>query len=1181
MPEKFRSSVWGLSRTIRLGAFLLLLAVPELPAQSPNQYALLRKPTVSQTQIAFSHGGDLWIVSRNGGEARRLTSDVGIEINPVFSPDGTMIAFTGEYDGNEDVYVVPASGGIPKRLTTHPDSDQVVGWTRDGKSVLFRSTRGAYAARYAQLYTVGLSGGLPEVLPLPMAFEGSYSPDSSELAYVPFTNFREQWDFYRGLKHYRGGTASPIWIAKLSDSSIEKVPRKDSNDSTPMWLGDKVYFLSDRDGPVNLYLYDTKTKQVKAAIPSNGVDIKSASAGPDAIVYEQFGAIHLFDPATGQEHAVPIQVTGDFPAVRPHFVKVADKIESANISPTGARAVFEAHGEILTVPAEHGDIRNLTNTVGTAERDPAWSPDGRWIAYFSDESGEYALHLAQQDGMGEVKKFDLGNPPSFYYSPVWSPDSKKIVYSDKRLNLWYLDTEAAKPVRIDTNPYDQGPGSGFDPLWSPDSRWIAYTRQLDSLLRAVFVYGVEDKTAHQVTDGLSDAASAAFDRNGKYLYFFASTDNGPAIASSMGAYKVPVTRSAYVVVLEKDRRSPLAPLSDEEKLSGDKPARKSSMDTDECKPEVEATAEKPDKGGDKKAAEKKDEKQPEKKEEKDAKGAKEIPEVKIDFDNISQRILALPIPARNYDQLLAGKTHLLYLLEGPIVDGSGPNSRMVHKFDMCTRKTDKLLDNIGGFVISANGEKALYEQLPPWNPEAPPSGEPPHGTWAIKPVDALGKPAEPGKPDGTLHLESMEVYTDPRREWQQMFREMGRIERDFFYDPNLHGADLKMLMTHYQPYVDNAMSRADLNYIFADMLGEITAQHIYVFGGDRPEVKHVSVGLLGADYTIDHDRYRFAKVYFGENWNPGLRAPLTEPGVNVREGEYLLAVDGREVHGGDEIYSFFLERAGKAVQLKVGPDPGGKDARTVTVVPIANERSLRQREWIEGNRRKVEALSGGKLAYVYVPDTAVNGYTYFNRYYFPQNAKQGAVIDERFNGGGWIADYIVDWLKRPLLMVAMTREGKDETIPRVVFGPKVMLINEHAGSGGDALPWMFRKLATGPLIGTRTWGGLIGIGGYPALMDGGRVTAPRWGLYNPDTGEFDVENKGVSPDIEVEFDPALWRQGHDPQLEKGVSVALQELKTHPVAPIKRPKYPVYDWQKVRADAVKAQKTSGAGSGQNQ
>jgi len=836
--------------------------------------------------------------------------------------------------------------------------------------------------------------------------------------------------------------------------------------------------------------------------------------------------------------------------------------------------VFEAHGEILTVPAEHGDIRNLTNTVGAAERDPAWSPDGKWIAYFSDESGEYALHLRPQDGLGEVIKIKLGDPPSFYYSPTWSRDSKMIVYSDKRLNLWYLNIEGGKPVRIDTNPYEPGPGSGFDPVWSPDSRWIAYTRQLDSSLRAVFVYGVADKSAHQITDGLSDTASAAFDESGRYLYFFASTDDGPAIASSMGAYKLPVTRSAYVVVLEKDRKSPLAPQSDEEKVASEKAAAKAPADADECKPQSEGkpggegAAEKSD--GDKTAADKKD------------KGAKKIPEVKIDFENISQRILALPIPARNYDQLLAGKTHLLYLLEGPIVNDSGPLGRIVHKFDVCTGKTDKLLDNIGGFFISANREKALYEQLPPWNPMAPPGdGEPPHGTWAIKSVDALGKPAEPGKPDGTLHLESMEVYTDPRAEWQQMFREMGRIERDFFYDPNLHGADLKTLMAEYQPYVDNAMSRADLNYIFAELLGEITAQHIYVFGGDRPEVKHVSVGLLGADYAIDHDRYRFAKVYFGENWNPGLRAPLTEPGVNVREGEYLLAVDGREVRGSDEIYSFFLERAGKAVQLKVGPDPGGTNARTVTVVPVANEHSLRQREWIEGNRKKVEELSGGKLSYVYVPDTAVNGYTYFNRYYFAQNAKQGAVIDERFNGGGWIADYIVDWLKRPLLMVAMTREGKDDTVPRVVFGPKVMLINEHAGSGGDALPWMFRKLGTGPLIGTRTWGGLIGIGGYPPLMDGGLVTAPRWGLYNPDTGEFDVENKGVSPDIEVELDPALWRQGHDPQLEKGVSVALQELKEHPVPPIKRPKYPVYNWQKVRADAAKGQTTSGSGSGGTQ
>jgi tricorn protease len=1167
MPGKSRLSVFSRVAFVLLGTLFLFLAAQDLPAQSGNQYALLRKPTVSKTQIAFSYGGDLWIVDRAGGEARRLTSDIGIEIDPVFSPDGTMIAFTGEYDGNEDVYVIPAVGGIPKRLTSHPGSDQVVGWTRDGKRILFRSARDSYS-RFSQLYTVGVSGGLPELLPLPMAVEGSYSPDSSHLAYVPFTNFAESWQRHRGLKHYRGGTASPIWIAKLADSSVEKVPRTDSNDSTPMWVGNKIYFLSDRDGPVNLYVYDTATKQVSQALPSNGVDIKSASAGPDAIVYEQFGSIHIFDPAAGKQNAVNIHVTGDFPAVRPHYVNAGEQIRNGDVSPTGARAVFEAHGEILTVPVEHGDIRNLTNTTAAAERDPAWSPDGKWIAYFSDESGEYALHLRAQDGMGETHKINLGNPPSFFYSPTWSPDSKKITYSDKRLNLWYVDVDAGKPILVDTNPYDGGPG--FNPVWSPDSRWIAYTRQLDSSLHAVFVYGLEDKKPRQLTDGLSDAASAAFDRNGKYLYFFASTDAGPAIASSMGAYKIPVTRSAYVIVLRKDLKSPLAPQSDEEKVTSpaDKSAASASKlpaDTDECQPEgegkpgAEPTAEKAEKGGDKKPEEKK--------EEKGAKETKEAQEVKIDFENLSQRILALPIPARNYDRMVAGKTHVLYLLEGPAVDDGTPGGRILQKFDVCTRKVEKLLDNVGGFVISSNGEKALYEQLPPRNPMAAPGGEPPHGTWAIKPVDALGKPGEPGKPDGTLHLESMKVYVDPRAEWQQMFREVGRIERDFFYDPNLHGADLKALMAAYQPFVDNVMCRADLNYIFADMLGEITAQHVYIFGGDRPEVKQVSVGLLGADYTIDHDRYRFAKVYFGENWNPGLRAPLTEPGVNVQQGEYLLAVDGREVRGSDEVYSFFIERAGKEVQLKVGPDPGGKDARTVTVVPIASDRSLRLRDWMDSNRRKVEELSNGQLAYVYLPDTAEGGFTNFNRYYFPQNVKQGAVLDERFNGGGWIADYIVFWLDRPLLMAAMTREGKDNYIPQVTFGPKVMLINQYAGSGGDALPWMFRRLGIGPLIGTRTWGGLIGIGGYPPLMDGGEVTAPRWGLFNPVTGEFDVENKGVKPDIEVDLDPALWRQGHDPQLERGVSEALAELKKNPPAPVKRPKYPVYNWSKVRAEAA--------------
>ncbi len=1143
-----------LPRSIAVALFFSFFGASISRAHAAQSAQLLRRPAVSRTLIAFSYGGDLWIVDRNGGEARRLTTDVGIETAPFFSPDGNWIAFTGEYDGNEDVYLIPVSGGIPKRLTYHPGLDQVVGWTRDGNRILFRSQRNSMA-RFSRLFTVSTEGGLPEELPLPMAEEGSYSPDGKRLAYVPFTNFKEYWQFHRGLKHYRGGLASPVWIADLSDSKIEKLPRTDSNDSTPMWLQDRVYFLSDRGGPVNLWSYDPKTKQLEEAVHTNGVDIKSASAGPDAIAYEQFGSIHLYDPKTKKEHAVEIRVVGDFPAVRPSFMKAAEQIKNAELSPTGARAVFEAHGEILTVPAEHGDIRNLTHSPAVADRDPAWSPDGKRIAYFSDESGEYTLHVRAQDGLSEVKKIDLGSPPSFFYSPVWSPDSTKIVYSDKRLNLWYVDLANPKPVKIDTNTYDAGPGSGFNPVWSPDSRFIAYTRQLLSGMRAVFIYQLDQKATHQVTDGLSDAAFAAFDKNGKYLYFTASTDVGPALASSMAAFKVPVTRSGYVVVLRKDLPSPLAPQSDEEK-------DKAKASEDECK-----------EGGEQKSG-------PGAEHASQAKATPATPPkvqpVRIDFENIDQRILALPFPARNYWGMIAGKPHILYLVEGPAIEDLTNFAQTVHRFDLCKRKTDKLLDNVGTFVVSANAEKALYEQLPEPKPQPPGGdGQRPHGPWYIRSVDALDKPLDPKKQEGPLKLDAMMVQVDPRAEWKQMFKETWRIERDFFYDPHLHGADMKALMAAYEPYVEGVMSRADLNYIFADMLGEITAQHIYIRGGSRPEVKHTQGGLLGADYTIEKGRYRFSHIYRGENWNPDLRAPLTEPGVNVKEGDYLLAVNGRELKGTDEIFSLFEETAGKSIQLEVNAQPDKKGARLVNVVPIADERSLRLRAWMDDNRRKVDQLSGGKLAYVYLPDTAARGFTNFNRYYFAQADRQGAVIDERFNGGGWIADYVVDWLKRPLLAVAMTREGHDNRIPASIFGPKVMLINEHAGSGGDALPWMFKRLGTGPLIGTRTWGGLIGIGGYTTLIDGGEVTAPRWGLYNPDTGEFDVENKGVAPDIEVELDPAAWRKGRDPQLEKGVATVLDELKRHPPKEIKRPKYPVYRWSAERAAAAaKTQSTMG-------
>ena len=1061
---------------------------------------LPQKPTVNQTHVVFAYAGDLWIVARTGGEASRLTTGVGAETDPRFSPDGNMIAFTGEYDGNVDVYTLPATGGVPKRVTYHPGTDEVVGWTNDNKQILFRSSRNS-ANPVPRLFTVPSEGGYPVELPLPMGVQGAYSPDGARLAYVPTIQWQAAW------KQYKGGQTTPIWLARLSDSSIERVPRVNSNDSYPMWVGGKVYFLSDRAGAVTLFSYDPATKKVTQQLKNDGLDLKSASAGGGTIVYEQFGSLHLFDLESNKARRLDIKLAGDLSGVRPRYIKVANQISAAALSPTGARAVFQARGEILTVPAEKGNARNLTNSPGVADRDPAWSPDGKWIAYFSDESGEYALHLREQTGMGEVKKISLGNPPSFFYSPVWSPDSKKLALTDKRLNLWYLEIEKGALVKIDTNTYDN-PWRVMDPTWSPDSKWVSYTRQLDNRLGAVFVYSLATGKATQITDGLSDARFAAFDKGGKYLYFTASTNAGPTSGwLDMSSFPHQVTRSAYLVVLKKDLPSPLAPQSDEEKVA-------------------------PPEGGTPDAA-----KPP----------AKPEPvTVTIDFDKIDQRILALPIPAKNYVGLLTGKAGIVYILEslgpGGLMGMGAPSS--VQKFDLEKRKLDKALDAVMAFEVSANGEKVLYRQGP---------------NWLIASTATLGQPLPPGAPGGPnqLRLDEMEVYVDPRAEWQQIYREAWRITRDFMYDPNHHGLDLKATEAMYRPYLDGVAHRADLNYILIEALGQTVLGHTWVNGGDMPETKKTRGGLLGADFKIENGRYRLARVYNGENWNPQLRAPLTQPGVNVEAGEYLLAVGGRELRAGDSVYSFFEEKAGKQVVIRVGPNADGSGARDVTVVPVDNEAGLRNLAWIEDNRRKVAELSGGRVAYVYLPDTALGGYTNFNRYYFSQINKEGAVIDERFNGGGTAADYIIDYMRRPLMNMWATREGKDFTTPvGSIYGPKAMIINEFAGSGGDMMPWLFRKAGIGPLVGKRTWGGLVGTYDYPALIDGGQVTAPRVAFYNLQ-GEWDVENHGTPPDIEVELDPALWRQGRDPQLEKAVEVVIEALKKNPLPKPKKPAYPNY------------------------
>ena len=1083
-------------------AFFALSGIIVCAGSAAEPPLLLQQPTLSQTQVVFAFAGDLWTVSREGGEAKQLTAGIGIERDPVFSPDGTMIAFTGEYDGNTDVYIVPAAGGVPKRLTYHPGPDQVVTWSRDGRRIIFQSPRGDdVGIGIGRFYAVGFEGGYPEELPIPEGVSASYSPDGTRLAYVPTFQWQRAW------KRYRGGQTTPIWLINISDLKIEKVPRENSNDSNPMWIGDKVYFLSDRNGPVTLFVYDAKSKEVNQLVPNDGLDFKAASAGPGAIVYEQFGSLNLFDLASAKTQKLDITLNGDFPEVRPRYVKVGQRIANAEISPTGVRAVFEARGEILTVPVEKGDIRNLTRTTGVMERDPSWSPDGKWISYFSDEAGEYALHIIDQAGKGPVKKISLAEQPSFYYRPVWSPDSKKIAYRDKHLTLWYVDIEKAAPVKIDTTYY-YSPPFVWDFTWSPDSRWLTYSKEVPSHMNVIMVYSLESGKTTQVTDGLSDAKYPVFDKSGKYIFFTASTDVGLTPGwLNMSSMDRPVTRSVYVMVLRKDLPSPLAPESDEEK------------------------------GKEEEKAEKKDEKKAEEK--KGAEKAQEPEKVDIDFDNIGQRILALPIPAKNYRALKSGKEGMIYLLEAPVFyfRYSRVEGWTLHKFDLAERKFEKFLDNVNGFVISANGEKILYV-----------SGR----NWTIAPTS--GK-AEPGK--GLLPTADMEVYIEPRVEWKQMYHEVWRLERDFFYDPNAHGLDLMAAEKKYAVYLDGIASRQDLNYLFEEMLGELTCGHVFVGGGDLPEVKPVQVGLLGADYTIENGRYRFTRIYNGENWNPRLRAPLTQPGVDVKEGEYLLAVNRRDVKPPDEVYKFFEATAGRQVILKVGPNPDGKDAREVTVVPVANESGLRHLAWIEGNRRKVDEMSNGRLAYVYLPDTAQGGFTNFNRYYFAQVGKQGAVIDERYNGGGLIADYIIDYMRRPLMGYFAARDGADYITPvGSIYGPKVMIINEYAGSGGDMMPWLFRAAGIGPLIGKRTWGGLVGMAGAASLMDGGFTGAPQSGFWNPN-GTWDVENHGVDPDIEVENDPASLGAGHDPQLEKAVQVCLELLAKDPPPEHKKPAYPDY------------------------
>lgn len=1063
-------------------AVLIMMGNPSFSQET----RLLRQPAISANHIAFVYAGDVWTAESDGKNPRRLTTHPGTEGNPYFSPDGKWIAFSAEYDGNNDVFVVPVEGGEPRRLTWHPQADIAKGWTPDGKHVLFASGReNAPYPTSDRFWKVSPDGkGLEQALPIPRVWEGSFSPDGKRFAYQMILPWENEF------RNYRGGQNNPVRIIDLANFEQITLPFDGANDREPQWVGDEIFFLSDRDFAMNVWSYNLKTKQLKQVTKFRDFDCKSLRSGSGKLIFENGGMLYTLDAKGGEPKKLTITVEGDFPWARPHWEKVGASIAEYSLSPSGKRVLMSSRGDVFSVPAEKGDIRNLTTSSGIADRSPTCSPDGEKIAYFSDESGEYQLVIA--DAFGKVeKKIALANP-TYYYTPVWSPDSKYIGFGDADRNLWYLEIATGKATLVD-NEGSAHPERNIAPTWSPDSKWMAYSKRLKNEFNTIFVYSLEQKKTMQFSDGMSNCKAPAWDKSGKYLYFLSSTDFALGVGwLDLSSYGRVSTQSIYVAVLSKKEASPLKPLSDEE----EKPDT-TKKDTAKIK-------------------------------------------VNIDFDGLSQRILALDLPAKNYFYLGAGEEGVLFYGEWQVDPNTTfPATFAVGRYKMKERKSEEVMGGLTRFDMSADGKKILYGTL--------------DNTWGI--VDASGTP-KPG--DGKLNLSDMQLKVDPLAEARQVFREAWRYQRDFFYVENVHGLDMDWVWKTYSPWVEHVRHRSDLNYILDILGGETSIGHSFVGGGDYPDVDRVPVGLLGANYEVVNGKYRFAKIFNGENWNPTFKAPLTQPGVDVKQGDYLLAVNGVPLDGATNIFAHFDRTAGKQTRLLVNSQPSTVGAREVVVVPVSDESGLRQLEWVESNRRKVDELSGGRLAYVWVPNTGGEGYTYFNRWYFAQKDKKGAVIDERFNQGGYIADYIIEVLSRTHYGYFNNPVGDKTpmlTQDAAIHGPKVMLINEMAGSGGDMLPYMFRFKKIGPLVGKKTWGGLVGIWDVPGLLDGGYITAPRGGFYNLQ-GEWDVENIGVAPDIEVEMDPKLVNQGRDPQLEAGVRQALEMLKTQEVKLIPQPADPV-------------------------
>lgn len=1104
---------------------LALTGISSTTAHGQTEGRLLRFPDVHGNQVVFSYAGDLWLTTTDGGVARRITTSPGLELFPHFSPDGKWIAFTAQYDGNFNVYVIPAEGGQPRQLTFVPDigpvpermgpNNEVIAWTPDSKRIVFLSRRDAFNSWFGHLWTVSVDGGLPQRLPIDRGGLLAFNADGSEMVYNRiFRNFRT-W------KRYTGGMAQKLSLWNFNTHHYDQLTDDDWTDTYPMWSGDTIYFASDR-GPehrLNLYSMDLKSRAVRQLTHYKDFDVEWPSLSGDTIIFQNGGWLYLYDTKTEKARKLDIQIEGDFDQLRNHWDSTAKLIDSPDISPDGKRAAFTARGDVYTVPAEHGSARNLTSTPGIREQNVAWSPDGRWVAYLSDRTGEQAIFIRPQDGMGPEQQITNGGP-EFLMQPVWSPDSSKIAYADSSLHLYYVDIRDKHPVLVDTAKYAEITNYS----WSPDSKWLSYDKTPENGYPAIELYSLADSKISDVTTDFYPSFNPVFDPAGKYLYFLSFRTYNEVLGVYDFDFANPQAARVYAVTLRADEASPFAPQSDEVTV---KPPV--TPDTSATTPAAQSTPAAPPAKKDETAE--KEKKQP----------------FRIDLAGIQDRIVALPTPPGNLGSLAAADGRVYYS-STPTYGFSGPLPGLtpeIHVFDLDKRKDQVLVAGATGFALSFDGKKLLYQA--PDNKygivDATPPGDGPHH---------IG--------EGALDLSGLRADIDPRAEWKQMFNEAWRQERTFFYSKSMNGVDWPAERDKYAQLLPYVADRFDLTWVIGEMFGELSNSHMYVGGGDFPDLHPVNVGMLGVDFELDDasGRYKIARILPGENWDASLRSPLTEPGANVHAGDYLLAVNGHELRAPQDPYQLFVDTANENVTLTVNSKPTMEGSREVVVQPLPTEFKLRELDWIDTNREKVDKLSDGKIGYVYLPDMGPSGLNEFVKQYFPQIRKQGIVFDVRYNGGGNVDQIILERLRRILAGMSSARNWAPNTVPGNVFnGYMACLTNHYAASDGDIFTYYFKFYKLGPVIGTRTWGGVRGIRGEVPLMDGGYITRSEFSLYGLNS-QWIVENHGVEPDIELENTPDKLAEGHDPQLEKAVDLLMQQIQEHPkVLPPRPPDLPAY------------------------